>query len=252
MTEPEWYEILRRGETATIANSLVKLGLRNTVIQGVRPVDPANARFVGPAFTLRLIPAREDVTTPDIYRDPAHPYLAVVEAMPAGAVLVVDARRETMVGTVGDLMALRMKQRGIAGYVSDGGIRDSAEIRAIGVPVYGAAHAPAPPITMHHAVDMNVAIGCGGVAVYPGDMIVADGDGVVVIPAAMAEKVAGLVAEQQRFEAFAAEEIRGGASLVGLLPPDQAALARYAAWKGRMSGEGAAGSGNGKGETGNG
>ncbi|TKC92319.1 ribonuclease activity regulator RraA [Trinickia terrae] len=227
-------EQLRRVSTATLTTQLFKRGLRNVFLQGVAPlVKPAagTPNLVGPAFTLRNIPAREDVDHLGVFRDPDHPQRKAVETAPAGSVLVQDCRGERSVASVGSILATRLKQRGVAGMVSDGPVRDSSTIAGLGLPVFCAGASAPLNLAKHHAVDMNVPIGCGGVAVYPGDIVVADGDGVVIVPRHLAEDVARDGAEQERLERFLTERIKAGAPLRGTYPPDDTTLAAYALWR---------------------
>jgi regulator of RNase E activity RraA len=224
-------EALKHVSTATLTTVLFKRGLRNTYIQGVGPLNPDAATMVGEAFTLRYIPAREDLDVIDVFKDPAHPQRAAVEAIPPGHVLVMDCRGDASVASAGSILITRMMIRGAAGVVTDGGLRDSMEIAQLAIPTYCANPSAPTNLIKHHAVDLNVPIGCGGVPVYPGDILVGDGEGVVVIPANIAEEVAMDAAEQDRFETFVTEKVREGQSIFGLYPPDAANKAAYEAWK---------------------
>jgi regulator of RNase E activity RraA len=227
-------EQLRHVSTATLTTQLFKRGLRNVFLQGVAPlVKPAagTPNLVGPAFTLRNIPAREDLDHLGVFQNPDHPQRKAVETAPAGSVLVQDCRGERSVASVGSILAARLKQRGVAGMVSDGPVRDSSTIAELGLPIFCAGASAPLNLAKHHAVDMNVPIGCGGVAVYPGDIVVGDGDGVVIVPRHLAEEVARDATEQERLEAFIAERIEAGAPLRGTYPPDEATLAAYAQWR---------------------
>jgi regulator of RNase E activity RraA len=227
-------EQLRHVSTATLTTQLFKRGLRNVFLQGVAPlVKPAagTPNLVGPAFTLRNIPAREDLDHLGVFQNPDHPQRKAVETAPAGSVLVQDCRGERSVASVGSILAARLKQRGVAGMVSDGPVRDSSTIAELGLPIFCAGASAPLNLAKHHAVDMNVPIACGGVAVYPGDIVVGDGDGVVIVPRHLAEEVARDATEQERLEAFIAERIEAGAPLRGTYPPDEATLAAYAQWR---------------------
>ena len=217
--------------TATLTTQLFKRGLRNTFIQGARPLNPDAPPMVGPAYTLRYIPAREDIDTLDVFADRTHPQRAAVEAIPPGSVLVMDCRGDASVASAGSILVTRMMIRGAAGVVSDGGLRDSPEIAKLPFPTYCQGGSAPTNLIKHHAVDLNVPIGCGGVPVFPGDILVGDGEGVVVIPAGIAEEVAMDAAEQDLFETFVTEKVRGGQSIFGLYPPDAANKAAYEAWK---------------------
>jgi regulator of RNase E activity RraA len=224
-------ESLKHVSTATLTTVLFKRGLRNAYIQGVGPLNPDAATMVGEAFTLRYIPAREDLDVIDVFKDPAHPQRAAVEAIPPGHVLVMDCRGDASVASAGSILITRMMIRGAAGVVTDGGLRDSMEIAQLAIPTYCANPSAPTNLIKHHAVDLNVPIGCGGVPVYPGDILVGDGEGVVVIPAKIAEEVAHEAFDQDIFETFVTEKVKGGASIVGLYPPNEATQKEYADWR---------------------
>lgn len=228
---PDCIERMRRVSTATLTTQMFKRGFRNVFIQGVRLLGDFKANLVGPAYTVRNIPAREDIDVLATLASPEHPQRKAVETTPAGHVLVMDCRRETTVASGGDILMARLVARGAAGVVSDGGMRDSGPIARMAMPVYCAG--PSAPLNLvaHHAVEVNTPIGCGGVAVYPGDLIVADADGVVVIPAHLAEEVARDAAAQEELEAFVLTRIEGGAQLPGTYPPNEETLALYEEWK---------------------
>jgi regulator of RNase E activity RraA len=224
-------ESLKHVSTATLTTVLFKRGLRNAYIQGVGPLNPDAATMVGEAFTLRYIPSREDLDVIDVFKDPAHPQRAAVEAIPPGHVLVMDCRGDASVASAGSILITRMMIRGAAGVVTDGGLRDSMEIAQLAIPTYCANPSAPTNLIKHHAVDLNVPIGCGGVPVYPGDILVGDGEGVVVIPAKIAEEVAHEAFDQDIFETFVTEKVKGGASIVGLYPPNEATQKEYADWR---------------------
>lgn len=219
--------------TATLTTQLFKRGLRNVFLQGITRLTPNAPALVGAAFTLRNIPAREDLDHLGVFENPEHPQRKAIETIPPGEVLVIDCRGERRVASAGGILLTRLQVRGAAGVVTDGGLRDSHEIARMDLPVYCAA--PAAPLNLvhHHAVDLNVPIACGGVAVYPGDVIVGDVEGVVVIPRHFAESVAADAVAQERLEAFITEEIRAGKALPGTYPPNAQTLARYEEWKKR-------------------
>jgi regulator of RNase E activity RraA len=222
--------LLRGCSVATLSTQLFKRGLRNMVMQGVRPLAQGDAPMVGEAFTLRYIPAREDLDHVGVFADPEHPQRKAIETVPPGQVLVCDCRGDARAASGGSILMTRLRVRGAAGFVSDGGLRDSPEIAQLGFPVYFGGPAPLLNLARHHAVDMNLPIGCGGVPVYPGDVIVGDGEGVIVIPRHLAAEVARDAAEQERLEEFVIEEVRNGAPVIGTYPPKEAALARYQEW----------------------
>jgi regulator of RNase E activity RraA len=222
--------LLRGCSVATLSTQLFKRGLRNMVMQGVRLLAQGDAPMVGEAFTLRYIPAREDLDHVGVFADPEHPQRKAIETVPPGQVLVCDCRGDARAASGGSILMTRLRVRGAAGFVSDGGLRDSPEIAQLGFPVYFGGPAPLLNLARHHAVDMNLPIGCGGVPVYPGDVIVGDGEGVIVIPRHLATEVARDAAEQERLEEFVIEEVRNGAPVIGTYPPKEAALARYQEW----------------------
>jgi len=222
---------LKRVSTATITTQLFKRGLRNTFIQGVRPLGTYGENMVGPAYTLRNIPSREDLDHVGVFANPEHPQRKAVENAPAGKVLVVDCRGDTRAASGGEILATRLLVRGAAGMVSDGGVRDSAAIARMKLPVFVAGASAPLNLAVHHAVDIDVPIACGGVPVYPGDMVVGDSDGVVVIPAHLAEEVARDSADQEELEAFLLTRIQGGARLPDTYPPNAETKAAYEVWK---------------------
>ena len=230
MTEIDLAATLARITTATITTILLKKGLRNVWLRGTRPLRPGQPRLVGRAFTLRFVPAREDLATPESWSSPKSTR-AAIEAMPAGSIAVVDAMGVTDAGIFGDILCARMAKRGIAALVTDGVVRDVAGVLATGLPVWCQGVAAPPSVAGLTFVDWQQPIGCGGVAVFPDDVIVADDDGAVLIPSALAEEVAALGPEQERLEAWIMEEVQRGAALPGLYPPNAENKARYEATK---------------------
>jgi regulator of RNase E activity RraA len=222
-------ERLGRASTATITTQLFARGLRNTFLAGLAPLDPGRARFVGEAFTLRYIPAREDLDVLPVFRDPMHPQRQAIESIRPGQVLVIDCRGVSRAASAGAILMTRLLRRGGVAVVTDGGLRDVAEIRTLRLPAFVAAPAAMTNLALHHAVDMQVPIGCAEVAVYPGDVMVGDEDGVVCIPRALAAEVAEAAVEQEELEAFIAREVDAGAPLPGTYPPSDELLARYRA-----------------------
>jgi regulator of RNase E activity RraA len=229
--KPETLEHLRHISTATLTTAMFKRGFRNIFMQGVRLLGRLDTNMVGPASTLRYIPAREDLDHIGVFADPAHPQRRAVETAKPGYVLVMDCRGNTSVASGGEILMTRLRVRGAAGMVTDGGLRDSGPIAAMDFPTFCAG--PSAPLNLvaHHAVEIDGPIGCGGVAVFPGDIIVGDCDGVVVLPAALADEVAAEAAAQEHMEAFLLTRIEAGASLRGTYPPDEATRAAYEAWK---------------------
>ncbi|MDP1743129.1 ribonuclease activity regulator RraA [Polaromonas sp.] len=225
-------EKLKTVSTATLCTALFKRGLRNQFIQDVRPLNDSLPNMVGEAFTLRYIPAREDLNPITVFQDPTHPQRVAVEQCPPGAVLVIDSRKDARAASAGSILITRLMVRACAGVVTDGGFRDSPEIAAMPFPVYH--HRPSAPtnLTLHQALDINVPIGCGDVAVFPGDVVVGDREGVVVIPAHLADEIAVEAVEMTAFEDFVTEEVLKGRAIIGLYPPtEQQSKDDFAAWR---------------------
>jgi len=218
--------------TATVSTQLFKRGYRNVFVRGAAPLNAAAAQFAAPAYTLRYIPAREDVAVPDVWSNREYPQRKAIETMPEGWVLVVDARGDMGSGAAGDILLQRLRVRGAAGFVTDGAMRDAPVIADMAFPVFCAGAAAPASAVSHFAADAQVPIGCGGVAIFPGDILVGDGDGIVVVPRALAEEGARDGVEQERFERFVQSQVGQGRSTFGLYPPDEAALAEYAQWDG--------------------
>ena len=219
--------------TATLTTVMFKRGFRNCFIGGILPLNPAHARMAGPAYTLRCIPAREDLDHLKVFEDRSHPQRKAVEECPAGHVLVIDSRKDRSAASAGDILVARLWKRGVAGIVTDGGFRDSADIARLPFPAFHAGPSAPTSLIRHHATDLNVPIGCGDVAVYPGDMVVSDMDGVVVIPKEIADQVAEEAAEQTIFETFVQERVMAGESIFGLYPPSEEARAAFKVWRER-------------------
>jgi len=221
-------EQLAAVSTATLTTVLLKKGLRNVWLRGTRPLRPGQPRIVGRAFTLRFVPAREDLATPESWSSPISTR-AAIEAMPAGCVAVVDAMGVTDAGIFGDILCSRMRRRGVAALVSDGVVRDIAGVLASGLPVWCQGVAAPPSVAGLTFVGWQEPIGCGGVAVFPNDVIVVDEDGAVLIPQALLEPVVAAALEQERLEGWIMREVEAGAALPGLYPPDAENRARYEA-----------------------
>lgn len=214
----ETIDLLRSVSVATLATALYKRGLRNQVIQDVHPVQHKGKNMVGPAFTLRYMPAREDRNQLSEFLNPQHPQRQAIEQCPAGHVLVMDSRKDARAASAGDILITRLMVRGGEGVVTDGGFRDSASIAALDMPAYH--HRPSSPtnLTINEAIDINVPIGCGDVAVFPGDICVGDSDSVIIIPAHLADEVAAEATEMTAYEDFVAEQVKQGESIIGLYP----------------------------------
>ncbi|HET6161963.1 MAG TPA: ribonuclease activity regulator RraA [Dongiaceae bacterium] len=230
MTDTALVSALRGITTATITTVLLKKGIKRVWMKGPRPFAENQQRIVGRAFTLRFVPAREDLATPASWSSPRSTR-AAIEEMPEGCIAVIDAMGVTDAGVFGDILAQRMKVRGVAGLVTDGVMRDKEGVLGTGLPVWCAGAAAPASVAGLTFVGWQEPIGCGGVAIHPGDVVVADGDGAVIIPTALAEEVARLGAEQEQLEAWLMDEVKAGKALPGLYPPNEETLARYAARK---------------------
>jgi regulator of RNase E activity RraA len=217
--------------TATLTTVLFKRGFRNTFIQGIHRINPAAPPMVGPAYTMRYIPAREDLDHLGVFEDRSHPQRKGIEECPAGHVFVIDSRRNPAAASAGGILVTRLMKRGAAGIVADGGFRDTPEIAKLPFAAYHAAPAAPTNLIRHHAVDLNVPIGCGEVAVYPGDILVGDGEGVVVIPQHIAEEVAEEAFEQTAYEDFVQEQVDAGRSIFGIYPPSPEAREEFKRWR---------------------
>jgi regulator of RNase E activity RraA len=229
---PKTIEKLRHVSVATLATALYKRGLRNQVIQDVRPLSPKGRNMVGPAFTLRYMPAREDRNTLAEFRNPKHPQRHAIETCPPGAVLVMDSRKTATAASAGDILITRLMMRGGEGVVTDGGFRDAMEIARIDMRAYHNRPSSPTNLTINEAIDINVPIGCGDAPVFPGDIIVGDDDSVIVIPAHIADDVADEATEMTAYEDFVIEQVRGGASITGLYPATKdETLEAFAKWR---------------------
>lgn len=218
---PETREKLLGVSVATLATALYKRGLRNQVIQGVGPVARKGRNMVGPAFTLRYMPAREDRNQLVEFRNPQHPQRVAIETCPEGHVLVMDSRKDARAASAGDILITRLMKRGAAGIVTDGGFRDAAVIGALEMPAYHQRPSSPTNLTLHEAIELNVPIGCGDAPVFPGDVLVGDDDCVIVIPAHLADEVASEAVEMTAYEDFVVEQVKAGESIIGLYPCTQ-------------------------------
>jgi regulator of RNase E activity RraA len=221
-------EALSGVSTATLTTILLKKSLRNVWMRGTRPLRPDQPRLVGRAFTLRFIPAREDLATPASWSSPRSTR-AAIEDMPEGCIAVVDAMGVTDAGIFGDILCARMKKRGVAALVTDGVVRDAAGVLGTGLPVWCQGVAAPPSVAGLTFVNWQEPIGCGGVAVFPDDVVVVDADGAVLIPAALLDEVVATAPEQEQLEAWIMQEVERGAALPGLYPPNEENRARYEA-----------------------
>jgi regulator of RNase E activity RraA len=209
---------LMQVSVATLATALFKRGLRNQVIQDVHPVKPKGRNMVGPAFTLRYMPAREDRNQLSEFRNPKHPQRVAIETCPKGHILVMDSRKDARAASSGDILITRLMMRGGGGVVTDGGFRDAATIGELDIPAYHTRPSSPTNLTLHEAIELNVPIGCGDAPVFPGDILVGDDDCVIVIPAEIADEVAGEAGEMTAYEDFGVERVKQGESIIGLYP----------------------------------
>lgn len=229
--DPEIIDVLSRVTTATLTTFLLNRGLRNVWLRGTRPIRAGQRRLVGRAFTLRFVPAREDLATPASWASPISTR-AAIEAMPPGAIAVVDAMGVTDAGIFGDILCARMVKRGVAALVSDGVVRDLAGVLTTGLPVWCQGTASPPSVAGLTFVGWQQPIACGGVAVFPNDVVVCDDDGAVLIPAALVDEAVDKAPEQERLEAWIMQQVEAGQSLPGLYPPNAENRARYEATRG--------------------
>ncbi|ETF00820.1 hypothetical protein W822_20865 [Advenella kashmirensis W13003] len=230
--DPDVRKKLSAVSTATLCTALFKRGLRNQFIQDVRPLNPDLPTMVGEAFTLRYIPAREDLNPITVFQQRDHPQRVAVDTCPEGAVLMIDSRKDPRAASAGSILVSRLMKRGAAGVVTDGGFRDSPEIARLSIPAYHNRPSAPTNLTLHQALDINVPIGCGDVAVFPGDIIVGDAEGVVVIPAHLAQEIAAEAVEMTAYEDFVTEQVLAGRSIIGLYPAtDEQARNDFAAWR---------------------
>lgn len=227
-------EKLRHVSVATLCTALYKRGLRSQVIQDVRPVKPKGRNMVGPAFTLRYMPAREDRNTLAEFRNPDHPQRAAVEQCPPGHVMVMDSRKDARAASAGDILVSRLMVRGVEGVVTDGGFRDAMSIGDLDIAAYHNRPSSPTNLTLNEAIEINCPIGCGDAPVFPGDILVGDDDSVIVIPAHLAEEVADEAVEMTAYEDFVSEQVLGGATIIGLYPATkQENLDKFAEWRKR-------------------
>jgi regulator of RNase E activity RraA len=234
--KPQTRDKLKTVSTATVCTALFKRGFRNQMIQDVLPLDPGKPTMVGEAFTLRYIPAREDLNQLSVFQDREHPQRKAIELCPPGAVFVIDSRRDPRAASAGSILATRLMKRGVVGLVTDGGFRDAAEIAGLDMPSFHVRPSAPTNLTRHQAVDINVPIACGDAPVWPGDVIVGDADGVVVIPAHLADEIADEGFEMTAFEDFVTEKVHEGRSILGLYPPtDPQTNVDFVAWRNKMN-----------------
>jgi len=228
------FDLLRGITTATITTVLLKKGIRHCWMRGAMPLKPGGARVVGPAFTLRFVPVREDLATPESWGKPISTR-AAIEAMPEGCIAVADAMGVTTAGIFGDILVMRMARRNVTALITDGVIRDKAGCLAADLPIWCQGTAAPASVNGLTFVGWDEPIACGGCAIFPGDVIVADDDGAVVIPQALVDHVANEGAEQELYESWVVSEVGRGVPLPGLYPPNDEAKASYAAWKAKRN-----------------
>lgn len=229
---PETREKLLQISTATLSTCLFKRGFRNLCLQNVFPLKKGKGNMVGEAYTLRYIPAREDLNSIKVFEDLKHPQRVAIEECPEGSILVIDSRKDARAASAGSILITRLMKRGVAGIVTDGGFRDSGEIELLSIPSYHQRASIATNLILHQAIALNEPIGCGDVAVFPGDIIVGDDEGVIVIPQEIADEVAEESMRMTLFEAFVMEEVQSGKSIFGIYPPiDPDTLIRFENWK---------------------
>lgn len=229
---PETRQKLMGVSTATLCTALFKRGLHKQFIQDVRPLNPGLPNMVGPAYTLRYMPAREDLNTIAVFQDQSHPQRKAVEECPAGAVLVIDSRKDARAASAGGILVSRLMVRGVAGVVTDGGFRDSPDIARLNLPAYHQRPSAPTNLTLHQAIAINEPIGCGDAPVWPGDVVVGDAEGVIIIPGEIADEIATEAVEMTVFEDFVQEKVLEGRSVLGLYPPtDPQSGIDFAAWR---------------------
>lgn len=232
MLKAETREKLTKVSTPTLMTALYKRGLRHQWIQDVHCVNPAATPMVGQAFTLRYMPAREDLNPIEVFRDRQHPQRVAIEQCPPGAVMVIDSRKDPRAASAGSILITRLMLRGCAGIVTDGGFRDTPELERLPFPVYHNRPAAPTNLTLHQAIEINGPIGCGDAPVFPGDVIVGDAEGVLVLPAHLADELADESIEMTAFEDFVTEEVLKGRSIIGLYPAtDPQTTADFQAWR---------------------
>jgi regulator of RNase E activity RraA len=232
MLKAETRDTLMKVSVATLCTALFKRGLRRQFIQNVQRLNPNLPNMVGEAYTLRYMPAREDLNTIDVFKNRAHPQRKAVEECPPGAVMVIDCRGDARAASAGGILVTRLMKRGVAGIVTDGGFRDSPDIAALPFPAYHQRPSPPTNLTLFQAVDIDVPIGCGDAPVFPRDVIVGDAEGVVVLPAHLADELAAEATEMTAFEDFVQERVLAGQSILGLYPPtDDANKTAFEGWR---------------------
>ena len=232
MINQKTLESLEHVSVATLATTLFKRGLRNQVVQNVRPVAPKGKNMVGPAFTLRYMPAREDRNQLTEFRNPKHPQRHAIETCPTGHVLIMDSRGKADAASAGDILITRLMVRGAAGVVTDGGFRDAMQIGKLDFPAYHQRPSSPTNLTINEAIEINGPIGCGDAPVFPGDIVVGDDDSVIIIPAHLADEVAAEAVEMSAYEDFVLEQVKAGETIIGLYPAtNEDVLEKFKEWR---------------------
>lgn len=230
--KPETKQKLEQVSVATLATALFKRGLRHQVIQDVRPILQKGKNMVGPAFTLRYMPAREDRNQLVEFRNPEHPQRKAIEDCPPGHVMVMDSRKSAYAASAGDILITRLMMRGAAGVVTDGGFRDAMNIARLDMPAYHNRPSSPTNLTTNEAIAINEPIGCGDAPVFPGDIVVGDDDSIIIIPAHLADEVADEAIEMTAYEDFALEQVQNGATIIGLYPATKEEnFEKFAEWR---------------------
>jgi len=230
--KPDTIEKLRHVSVATLCTALFKRGLRNQVVQDVRPVKPRGRNMVGPAFTLRYIPAREDRNELSVFRNPDHPQRKAIETCPPGHVLIMDSRKDARMASAGDILITRLMVRGGEGVVTDGGFRDAMSVGDLDIAAYHRRPSSPTNLTNNEAIEINGPIGCGDAPVFPGDIVVGDDDSIIIIPAHLADEVAAEATEMTAYEDFVSEQVLAGATIIGLYPATKGEnLEKFAEWR---------------------
>lgn len=235
--DPHVRQMLEQVSSASLSNQLAKRGLRNTAVRGVRPMGTPSKPMIGPAWTMRYIPAREDIDGTQYSSSPDNWQRRAIDTVPEGAVLIMDCRGVVDTAGIGAVLVRRLVFRRAAGLVLDGGVRDTADIARLGLPTFGAGPAAPANFVSHHASDMGQPIACGGVAVYPGDIVFGDEEAVIIIPRSLVAEVAQEALEMEEQEVFLKGEIEAGHSTFGVYPPNAETLERYQTWRAQQKSE---------------
>jgi regulator of RNase E activity RraA len=229
--DPEVLDILRRCSTSTLATQLYKHGLRQQFLVGVHAIGPVKEPFAGEAFTMRFIPAREDLETLEGLAEDDNLQWQAVEAIGPGQVMVIDSRNDISAASAGDMLITRAMHRGAKAFITDGAFRDGYVLETLDIPTYARAITATTRLTSFHVADLQVPIGCSDVAVYPGDVVVGDPDGVIVVPRHLAPVIADDALAQEEREAYLHTRVHQGESLLGVYPPNEQTLQDYQEWK---------------------